>query len=230
LIIGVQVAVVVVLAIALGLIFGLQKTPSTPSSSPEQQLAGFGLDDAYRMPDARMAAQRMRTMDSMYKRKQPQKIYLAGGLANISSPDVLPASAATLAITEPASYPNKAQAPAAERSDDNGAQPSGPEVIDGPAAVAILEGEETAIIIVVSPTCGACNALKNTMYSLFMNGTLGASDNIKVMPASQIAAAKGKFDEVVSVPHLFKTSQGKKIAQRVGNLPSQELVQFVRSM
>lgn len=99
------------------------------------------------------------------------------------------------------------------------------------ADVAILmmnKKGKRSTIIVVSPQCGACHALRATLMRLLAAGAM-SGESVGLLSANDFMTIKDKFPDVTSVPHLFKVGDGAVHAQRVGNAPDNELVSFVKN-
>ena len=106
--------------------------------------------------------------------------------------------------------------------------PSEPFITADAAILMMNQKGKRATIIVVSPQCGACHALRATVMRLLAAGALSAK-SVNFLAANDFMTIKDKFPAVNSVPHLFKVGDGAVHAQRVGNAPDNELVSFVKN-
>ena len=235
------IAVVVILALVLGLYFGLKpKADATPASGP-----GTSSDSKL----AVQALQNIRNMGSLYNSAKPKRISLAGLGEEGSTNTLTGVTANDAVVTAPyapgivpnapmPSSPAAADSPASSDEDekhsghegsDSDEEDDGKETfIDGETAREMMRRQVDVVIIVVSPTCGACRNIRGTLAGLKHRRALTKRDHVVLMPTSELHKVKDTFD-VQSVPHLFKLKAGKKVAETVGSLPDKELVQFVRS-
>jgi len=100
--------------------------------------------------------------------------------------------------------------------------------INADMALMFLRGKDVAIIILVSPGCGACHRLRDTLKSLRTNGALHPQAKLGLLSAEHWKAVKDHFHfDLHSVPTLFKVSNGKVHEHRVGNMAAHDLKEFV---
>jgi hypothetical protein len=154
------------------------------------------------------------------------------GLGSVKSPDELKGPLADSADTMTLRRPLGGESPAAGGNIMVPPAPSGNEdtepFVNVDMALMLFYGDEEAIIIVVSPGCGACHRLRETLKRLRSNGGKHKHKNLGLLDAGSWKEVRDKFNfDLNSVPTLFKVSGGRVRDHRIGNMPVSDLDEFV---